>query len=127
MTPEELLKEVGEPVYVVYNGLVMESTFIDKENAEQYAQNKQKSHDLSGSLAAYRVEGRFTSDQLATAILKATKPLEDQLAKAEQLWQIAQGRCDGLEVKLARAEQRVAALELEVARLRSVTLEDLRK
>ena len=64
----ELLKEVGEPVYVVYNGLVMESTFIDKENAEQYARNKQKSHDLSGSLAAYRVEGRFTSDQVAAAI-----------------------------------------------------------
>lgn len=32
----------------------------------------------------------------------------DQLAKAEQLWQIAQGRCDGLEEKLAKAEQRVA-------------------
>ena len=34
--------------------------------------------------------------------------LKDQLAKAEQLWQIAQGRCDGLEEKLAKAEQRVA-------------------
>lgn len=32
--------------------------------------------------------------------------LQDQLAKAEQLWQIAQGRCDGLEEKLAKAEQR---------------------
>jgi len=31
-----------------------------------------------------------------------------QLAKAEQLWQVAQGRCDGLEEKLAKAEQRVA-------------------
>ena len=34
--------------------------------------------------------------------------LKDQLVKAEQLWQIAQGRCDGLEEKLAKAEQRVA-------------------
>ena len=34
--------------------------------------------------------------------------LKDQLAKANQLWQIAQGRCDGLEEKLAKAEQRVA-------------------
>ena len=34
--------------------------------------------------------------------------LKDQLAKAEQLWQVAQGRCDGLEGKLAKAEQRVA-------------------
>ena len=32
--------------------------------------------------------------------------LKDQLAKANQLWQIAQGRCDGLEEKLAKAEQR---------------------
>ena len=34
--------------------------------------------------------------------------LKDQLAKAEQLWQVAQGRCDGLEDQLAKAEQRVA-------------------
>ena len=33
--------------------------------------------------------------------------LKDQLAKADQLWQVAQGRCDGLEEKLAKAEQRV--------------------
>ena len=31
-----------------------------------------------------------------------------QLAKANQLWQVAKGRCDGLEEKLAKAEQRVA-------------------
>ena len=42
--------------------------------------------------------------------------LKDQLAKAEQLWQVAQGRCDGLEEKLAKAEQRVAdACALQVA------------
>ena len=29
------------------------------------------------------------------------KSTQDQLAKAEQLWQVAQGRCDGLEEKLA--------------------------
>ena len=34
--------------------------------------------------------------------------LRAQLAKAERLWQVAQGRCDGLEEKLAKAEQRVA-------------------
>ena len=39
-----------------------------------------------------------------------------QLAKAEQLWQIVQGRCDGLEEKLAKAEERVAeACALQVA------------
>ena len=41
--------------------------------------------------------------------------LKDQLAKANQLWQIAQGRCDGLEEKLAKAEQRVAEACAELA------------
>ena len=36
--------------------------------------------------------------------------LKDQLAKANQLWQIAQGRCDGLEEKLAKADQTAHAL-----------------
>ena len=39
-------------------------------------------------------------------VLGYVKKLEDQLAKANQLRQIAQGRCDGLEEKLAKAEQR---------------------
>ena len=144
----ELLKEVGEPV-----GLV---TFVD---GECYA-------ELSDTAKLVEFDELFTSDQLATAILKATGALEkeierlktvpmkyrrmafnaqlqdennelrtqlaaaqeemngwrnqahqsqsafdrlqDQLAKAEQLWQVAQGRCDGLEEKLAKAEQRVA-------------------
>ena len=40
-----------------------------------------------------------------------TTLLEEQrvlLAKAEQLWQVSKGRCDGLEEKLAKTEQRVA-------------------
>lgn len=64
----------------------------------------------------------YTSDQVAAAVARATKPLDDQLAAAQeeierlkfvhqvamQLWQVAKGRCDGLEEKLAKAEQRVA-------------------
>ena len=90
MTPEELLKEVGEPVglFDVYNG-------------DSYIQIKPEYSDET-------TVKLYTSDQVAAAVLKATKPLEDQLAKAEQLWQVAQGRCDGLEEKLAKAEQRVA-------------------
>ena len=57
----------------------------------------------------------FTSDQVAAAVANATKPLEDQLAKAEQLWQIAQGRCDGLEEKLAKAEQQAKELSDSIA------------
>ena len=88
----ELLKEVGEPVglFDVYNG-------------DSYIQIKPEYSDET-------TVKLYTFDQVAAAILKATKPLEDQLAKAEQLWQIAQGRCDGLEEKLAKAEQRVAEL-----------------
>ena len=37
--------------------------------------------------------------------------LKDQLAKAEQLWQIAQGRCDGLEEKLATAQAEIKRME----------------
>ena len=64
----ELLKEVGEPV-----GLV---TFVD---GECYA-------ELSDTAKLVEFDELFTSDQVAAAILKATKPLEDQLqAKVAEL------------------------------------------
>ncbi len=120
----ELLKEVGEPV--LYAEFAEDGGWLG--DASEYADHLEEPHAL------------FTSDQLAAAIIKATKPLEEeverlmadniafarnlkgkstttgatyehlcaQLAKAEQLWQIAQGRCDGLEEKLVKAEQRVA-------------------
>ena len=37
--------------------------------------------------------------------------LKDQLVKANQLWQIAQGRCDGLEEKLATAQAEIKRME----------------
>ena len=66
MTPEELLKKVGEPVglFDVYNG-------------DSYIQIKPEYSDET-------TVKLYTFDQVAAAILKATKPLEDQLAKAEQ-------------------------------------------
>lgn len=126
----ELLNEVGEPCDV----------YLNKDDAEsEYTRRNERYPDKTRSL-----QYLFTSDQLAAAILKATKPLEGeierlkqqsanrliglckggedndelraQLAKAEQLWQVAQGRCDGLEEKLTKAEQRVAeACALQVA------------
>ena len=146
----ELLKEAGEPVAKVVSSGAFEVPCLrwTSENA---------------SLETLIGTELFTSDQIAAAVLKATKPLEeeverlkgmvseiqaarhvhqehnrlltqlaaaqeemngwrnqarqsqsafdrlqDQLAKANQLWQVAQGRCDGLEEKLAKAEQRVA-------------------
>ena len=160
----DLLKEVGEPVYQVCksDSISLSAAWIDVT---------EQTYNDSGLYPEYGRRILYTSDQLATAILKATKPLEDeivkwreasrvkhleaidwagkhqaishqlaavqeengrlenqvlardaelwgrtqeilelndQLAKAEQLWQVAQGRCDGLEEKLAKAEQRVA-------------------
>ena len=96
----ELMKEVGEPV--LYAEFAEDGGWLG--DASEYADHLEEPHAL------------FASDQVAAAVLKATKPLEDKLTKAEKLWQIAQGRCNGLEEKLAKAEQRVAeACALQVA------------
>lgn len=109
----ELLKEAGEPV--LYAEFTEDGGWLG--NASEYQDPLEEPHAL------------YTSDQLVAAVLKATKPLEErrceicgyaehhrehtsclriQLAKVEQLLQVAQGRCDELEEKLAKAEQRVA-------------------
>ena len=65
----ELLKEVGEPV-----AYMCSDEELCRKGYERFSRHN--SGDWSISV--------FTSDQVAAAILKATKPLEDQLAKAEQ-------------------------------------------
>ena len=84
----ELLKEAGDPV--LYAEFAEDGGWLG--DASEYQDHLEEPHAL------------YTSDQVAAAIGK----LRDQLTKAEQLWQVAQGRCDGLEEKLAKAEQRVA-------------------
>lgn len=89
-----------------------------QEEAAQYkdelAMVLRCSADLRSQLAAAQEETRLlternaTNEEYAANLVKALTKTQDQLAKAEQLWQIAQGRCDGLEEKLAKAEQRVA-------------------
>ena len=112
----ELLKEAGEPVG--YHYLPNNEMFPVEEVSRSNLKNNPQDYVFL-----------YTSDQVAAAIIKATKPLEErrceicgyaehhrehtsclriQLAKAEQLLQVAQGRCDELEEKLAKAEQRVA-------------------
>ena len=102
-----LLKEVGEPV--LYTEFAEDGGWLG--DTSECADHLEEPHAL------------FTSDQLAAAILKATKPLEEeitrreeyqasaeqlakvlnkQLAKAEQLWQLAQGRCDALEDEVVK-------------------------
>ena len=58
----------------------------------------------------------YTSDQVAAAILKATKPLEDQLAKAEQRVAAYQ-----------EARRAAAQFEAELARQRDLAVEALTK
>ena len=68
MTPEELLKEVGEPV--LYAEFAEDGGWLG--DASEYADHLEEPHAL------------FTSDQVSAAIIKATKPLEEKLTKAEQ-------------------------------------------
>ena len=83
---------------------------VEMASATQWATGY---HELRTQLAAAQEEnGRLENQVLArdAELWGRTQEilgLKDQLAKAEQLWQIAQGRCDGLEEKLAKAEQRV--------------------
>ena len=64
----ELLKEVGESV--LYAEFAEDGGWLG--DASEYADHLEEPHAL------------FTSEQVSAAILKAAKPLEDQLAKAEQ-------------------------------------------
>ena len=66
---DELLKEVGEPV-----AYMCSDEELCRKGYERFSRHN--SGDWSISV--------FTSDQVAAAIAKVTKPLEDQLAKAEQ-------------------------------------------
>ena len=66
MTPEELLKEVGEPVglFDVYNG-------------DSYIQIKPEYSDET-------TVKLYTFDQVAAAIAKATKPLEEEIERLQE-------------------------------------------
>ena len=103
----ELLKEVGEPV--LYAEFAEDGGWLG--DASEYADHLEEPHAL------------FTSDQVAAAIIKATKPMEDQLAAAQEAnehWQRATAENENKWIeandKLAKAEQRVAeACALQVA------------
>ena len=64
----ELLNEAGEPV--LYAEFAEDGGWLG--DASEYADHLEEPHAL------------FTSDQIAAAILKATNPLEDQLAAAQE-------------------------------------------
>lgn len=105
----ELLKEVGEPVAYVHR------TQTIGEQLSWYGESSNYGDENPVKL--------YTSDQVAAAILKATGPLEDQLAAAQEELQAANSECElfrnngrisdaneiaELRDQLAKAEQRVA-------------------
>ena len=58
---QELAKDEPKPVaWNVRNGLVGIAVFRYQEVAEAFATQKQKEHDLTGSLAAFKVEPLYT-------------------------------------------------------------------
>lgn len=83
-----------------------EQSVTDHENQpSQYGTVTLEMYEaLEDQLAAAQEQQQTTFLQLSHAL----RITEEKLAKAEQLWQVAQGRCDGLEEKLVKAEQRVA-------------------
>lgn len=92
----ELLKEVGEPV--AYKHPTLSKTISIYELV----------HEQPEWVRDKWVAGQklYTSDQVAAAVLKATKPLEEQLAKAEQ--RVAEA-CKSMCLSLARKEKNHAA------------------
>ena len=85
------------PVYAVYGSSSID--FVEKLRNQLTAAQE----EISGLLTQLREMTEYANKRNDQAL-----DLQDQLAKANQLWQVAQGRCDGLEEKLAKAEQRVA-------------------
>ena len=77
MTPEELLKEVGEPVYQVCksDSISLSSAWIDVT---------EQTYNDAGLYPEYGRRILYTSDQLAAAIAKATKPLEEEVARLQE-------------------------------------------
>lgn len=72
----ELLKEVRSPIYQVCksDSVSLSSAWIDVT---------EQTYNDADLYPEYGRRILYTSDQVAAAIIKATKPLEDQLAKAE--------------------------------------------
>ena len=123
----ELLKEVGEPV--LYAEFAEDGGWLG--DASEYADHLEEPHAL------------FTSDQVAAAILKATKPLEDevkaangecelfrkngrivdankivelrtQLAAAQEEWNQCSGLLDGAHRSIEMLEDQLATAEQRV-------------
>lgn len=104
MTPEELLKEVGEPFgYIIPHYADYPDVFFKHPLAKGY----------SALMARTKL---YTSDQVAAAILKVTKPMEERIKWLQDFTNKDGEVIKILEDQLAKAEQRVSeACALQVA------------
>ena len=87
MTPEELLKEAGEPV--LYAEFAEDGGWLG--DASEYADHLEEPHAL------------FTSDQVAAAIAKATRALETSNSSLQDALNEALHKKQEFRVQLAAA------------------------
>ena len=101
----ELLKEVGEPVgYSIFICGEPCDVYLNKDDAEsEYTRRNERYPDKTRSL-----QYLFTSDQVAAATLKATKPLEERIK-----WLQDFTNKDGEVIKIL--EDQLAAAQEEIA------------
>lgn len=121
MTPEELLKEVGEPVSYQERQQTNDG-FTEWYDAYAGADICGQGSKVCGGIE-YQWRGLYTSDQVAAAILKVTKPLEERLSwldYTEKMNKALGVEIEELTTQLAKAEQRVAEVErLSVAHVKA--------
>lgn len=94
----ELLKEVGEPV--LYAEFAEDGGWLG--DASEYADHLEEPHAL------------YTSDQLAAAILKATKPLEERRCEICGYAEHHRKHTSCLRTQLAAAQEEIQKLRLDL-------------
>ena len=108
----ELLNEVGEPVYQVCksDSISLSSAWIDVT---------EQTYNDAGLYPEYGRRILYTSDQVAAAILKATKPLEERRCEICGYAEHHREHTSCLRTQLTAAQDQVAAMEERLERQRS--------
>lgn len=113
----DLLKEVGELVYQVCksDSISLSAAWIDVT---------EQTYNDAGLYPEYGRRILYTSDQLATAILKATKPLEDEIVKWREASRVKHleaidwaGKHQAISYQLAAAQGEIEASSKDSLRL----------
>ena len=104
----ELLKEVGEPIYQVCksDSISLSSAWIDVT---------EQTYNDAGLYPEYGRRILYTSDQVAAAILKATKPLEERRCEICGYAEHHREHTSCLRTQLAAAQEEAAQYKDELA------------